>query len=318
MLVHLRIASPPDLTDAVVRLLDTDERVAAVAVQPGAVLRPAGDLVTAEVAREAASDVLGRVKATGVDDRGLISVLYVDASPSAAAERCATAAKGSPDDAVIWDLVLERARGATRVTVSFLAFLLIATALAAIAVITDSPVLVVGAMVVGPEFAVVASVCCGLAFDDLRLAGRALAVLVGSFAAAILVMAVVGAVTMRLGLFEAAQVTAPRPLTGFIWHPDRWSVLVALLAGAAGVLALTMGRSEVMVGVFISVTTVPAAGNLALALGVWDAAEMRGSGLQLLLNLTCMIVVGTLVLVVERAAWARIGRMGRSTGHAVR
>ena len=31
----------------------------------------------------------------------------------------------------------------------------------------------------------------------------------------------------------------PRPQTGFIWHPDRWSFIVALMAGAAGVLAMT-------------------------------------------------------------------------------
>ena len=56
------------------------------------------------------------------------------------------------------------------------------------------------------------------------------------------------------------------PLTGFIWQPDRWSFVVALLAGVAGTLSLTAGRSNALVGVFISVTTVPAAGNLALAL----------------------------------------------------
>ena len=54
------------------------------------------------------------------------------------------------------------------------------------------------------------------------------------------------------GLVTADMVTRPRPQTGFIWHPDRWSFIVALIAGAAGVLALTTARANAMVGVFIS------------------------------------------------------------------
>jgi hypothetical protein len=69
----------------------------------------------------------------------------------------------------------------------------------------------------------------------------------------------------------AGNGTAERPLTGFIWRPDRWSAVVAVLAGCAGVLSQTAGRANALVGVFISVTTVPAAGDLALsvALGAW-------------------------------------------------
>ena len=66
------------------------------------------------------------------------------------------------------------------------------------------------------------------------------------------------------------MVTRPRPNTGFIWHPDMWSFMVALVAGAAGVLALAIEKTSTMVGVFISVTTVPAAGNLALGLAVGE------------------------------------------------
>ncbi len=70
--------------------------------------------------------------------------------------------------------------------------------------------------------------------------------------------------------------TRPRPNTGFIWHPDAWSFIVALLAGAAGALALAIEKTATMVGVFISVTTVPAAGNLALGLAVWESGEIDG------------------------------------------
>ena len=56
---------------------------------------------------------------------------------------------------------------------------------------------------------------------------------------------------------------------------------------------------------FISVTTVPAAGNigLGLAFGVWH--EVLGSTLQLAINLTGMALAGWLTLVLQQQVWRR-------------
>jgi uncharacterized hydrophobic protein (TIGR00271 family) len=112
--------------------------------------------------------------------------------------------------------------------------------------------------------------------------------------------AVLAVLARAAGWITAQDLAAARPLTGFIWRPDRWSVVVALLAGAAGVLSLTTGRSSALVGVFISVTTVPAAGNLALAVALWVPGEMRGAALQLAVNLAGMLVAGSALLAVQR------------------
>jgi hypothetical protein len=58
-----------------------------------------------------------------------------------------------------------------------------------------------------------------------------------------------------------------------------------------------------MVGVFISVTTVPAAGNLALGLAVWEADEILGSLAQLGANIGGMIISGTILLLLVRTTW---------------
>ena len=73
-----------------------------------------------------------------------------------------------------------------------------------------------------------------------------------------------------LGLFTEGMVTADRPNTGFIWQPDWISFVVALLAGIAGTLSLTSAKSGALVGVAISVTTVPAAANAAVAFSYQD------------------------------------------------
>ena len=105
--------------------------------------------------------------------------------------------------------------------------------------------------------------------------------LVLSFVFAIAVVTVLALLAPRVGMITLDEVTRPRPNTGFIWHPDQWSFIVALIAGAAGALALALSKTATLVGVFISVTTVPAAGNLALGLAFRDSSEIRGSAAQL-------------------------------------
>ena len=57
---------------------------------------------------------------------------------------------------------------------------------------------------------------------------------------------------------------------------------------------------------FISVTTVPAAGNIALALALGDRHELWGSALQLIINLTGMGLAGWATLTVLKRVWTRI------------
>jgi uncharacterized hydrophobic protein (TIGR00271 family) len=213
-------------------------------------------------------------------------------------------------------VVLTRAAEDVRGSWSFHAFLCLATTIAAVAVVTDSSILVVGAMVVGPEFGPVAALAVGLALRRWRLAGDAVRLLAIGFGVAVLVSAALALAARGAGWIEPATLLSPRPLTSYIWRPDRWSFVVALLAGAAGVLSLTAGRTNVLVGVFISVTTVPAAGNLALALALWVPSEIGGSALQLAVNLGGMTVAGWALLTVQRLITTRRGTPADARGTA--
>lgn len=300
MLVHLRMTVPDDLSHTIEDLLVGDDRVTNVVVMRGVSVRPVGDAIEADVAREAASDVIDAICATGLPARGGLAFSDVDESRFDAAAAVGRAATGDPDDAVLWGAVLDRARASARPSATYLAFLVLATILASIAVITDSAVLVVGAMVVGPEFASIAGACVALAFGHWRLARAGLARLLAAFVIAIVGVAVLALLAGWAGLITSEVVTRPRPLTGFIWHPDRWSFIVALVAGAAGVLAMTTAKSAAMVGAFISVTTVPAAGNLALALALWAPEEIRGSASQLAVNIAGMVIAGVATVWLQR------------------
>lgn len=310
-MLHLRMTLPPDVARRALDVLADDPRVTNLIVLPGAGRRPTGDAVFCDVAREAASEIIDTLQEVGVSEHGAVAVQVIDTPLSRRAEAAEHAAPGAPDDGVVWPVVEQQAWDGVRSTWSFYTFLTLATVLAAIAVVLDSTVLVVGAMVLGPEFAPVASVAVGVLLRRRRMVVSALRLLLLGFLVAVTITLVLGLLARATGWVDLVDVEAPRPQTGFIWHPDRWSFVVALLAGAAGVLSMTSGRSNVLVGVFISVTTVPAAGNLALGLAFTSGSEVTGSLAQLGVNLAGLFAAGLLTLVVQRHVWAAVVRRGQ-------
>lgn len=119
-----------------------------------------------------------------------------------------------------------------------------------------------------------------------------------------------------IGQFSEEMLDSPRPNTGFIWKPDPLSLVVSLLAGVAGVLSLTSAKSGALVGVAISVTTVPAAANAAVALGYGELAQMWGSIEQLLVNLGGIMLAGILTLLAQKLLWRT--QRGRWVRHGKR
>ncbi|MFD7778821.1 DUF389 domain-containing protein [Streptomyces sp. NPDC059753] len=273
---------------------------------PGAACSPQGDVVEFNLAREAANAVLDELRALGLKDSGAITVEQIDLSISTAAEEAEQAAPGDPEDAVVWDELAARVTADTRLSWSFLAFLALATQIAAIGVLLDQPILIVGAMVLGPEFGPIAAFCFGILRNRHALLGTAVRTLVVGFATAIAVTAACAGISRLLG-WITPDMLDNRPMTEFIVHPDRWSFIVALLAGIAGILSLTAGKSSPLVGVFISVTTVPAAGNIAVAIPLAHWAEVGASLKQLGVNLAGMTIAGVLTLLLQRLLWARFG-----------
>jgi uncharacterized hydrophobic protein (TIGR00271 family) len=306
VVVHFRLTSPSHLTQRVVDVLRECDWVTNVTLQPGAVIQPPGDLVECDSAREKAGVLLSALNELDLDKVGGIVVTTPTGAPFDAARRLEAAAPGHPDDAVIWEAVEAQAEAGAVPTVSYHLFLVLAVALAAIAVITDSAVLVVGAMVVGPEYSAVAAASAGVALGRAGLIARGFRLLLFSFAFAVLVITLLSLAGRATGLITLEDVTGPRPNTGFIWHPDKWSFIVALLAGTAGALALAVSRAATMVGGFISVTTVPAAGNLALGLAFASSHEISGSATQLAINIAGMVIAGALVLVLMRWCWTSV------------
>ena len=295
-MLHLRIVCPPERTDAVLGVLRAEAGATHLVLLPGAGLDPAGDVVEADVAREAADDLLAELCAMQLDHQGAITLETIDTSLSDAADRAEADAPGDGADAVVWEELIARSGEESRLTTTFQSFMALACLLAAVGVVTDSPVTIVGAMVVGPEFGPLAALAVGLVLRRWDLLRRAaLAVAVG-FPLAMLVTAGAAALGEMGGLFDREVFNGTQHQVDFVYQVGPFSLIVALLAGAAGMLALTSAKSAALVGVFISVTTVPAAGYAAVAAVLGDWGKALQSSAQLAVNLVGIVVAAAVVL----------------------
>jgi uncharacterized hydrophobic protein (TIGR00271 family) len=296
----MRLVVPDDLKQPVLDLFCGSKAVSSVICIENAARKPKGHVILADVAREDASVIVSDLKELDLDHRGTIALEYVDTAISDAADEAEKAAKGSAADAVVWEQVEARTSEETEFSFSFLTFMVIAMLLAGVGVVTDSPILIIGATVVGPEFGPLAGFCVAIVQKRRDLAKRSVTALALGFPLAVIVTYVAAEIGRALEIGPKELIDASQPLTNFISHPNEFSVIVAVLAGVAGMMSLTSAKSGALVGVLVSVTTIPAAANVAVASAYSDWDEAEGAAIQLGVNLTAIIVAGVATLFLER------------------
>ncbi len=156
----------------------------------------------------------------------------------------------------------------------YIVMLLISAAVATAGLLGDSPAVVVGSMVIAPLLgpALAASIGIVTGDDALRSEGfRYQALGVG-----VVISASIGlAALARLAGLEpgGVDIVMVAELQERV-SPNLFSVLVALGAGVAGILSLTRGFSEAIVGVMIAAALIPpaAAVGITTAWGMYGAA----------------------------------------------
>jgi len=299
-LLHARLVVAEDTRERIVAFLQDHVGVTNIVVVRGAAVQPAGDLVLFDVARESANEVLRVLQAAGVHHAGSIDLEHVELSLGRAAAAAQAAAPGEAEATVLWAEVDEAVDAAGRWSAGYLAYFLVAAVITAVAILVDSTVLLVGGMVVGPEFGPLVAVSLALERGRWGMLRRATVALVGGTVAGVAASLALALVLRALGRIPDTYTSGARPLTRFVSEPDEFSAIVACAAAVAGVLALTQERAGALVGVLVSVTTLPAIAAAGVALAVGDGGEVLGSLSQLGINVACLVGVGALTLRVLR------------------
>lgn len=297
--VSLTLFVPPERAEAAIEALRHHDGVRNVVRVPAAAVETGEDLIAAAVLPTVADEVLERLRAAGVpSERCTLSRRGVDLVEIGRDEG-GFGYLNPGADAVVWDEVLEDAAEESRLSVTYLVIMAIAGLVAAIGVYDDQPVLIVGAMALSPDLAPLSALCIALVTRAYRLVLRSAATLGLGLGSA----ALVGAATIALAPAEEAPVGGgfgQGVLTSFITDPGLAGAFVALAAGIAGILSFERRAAGAVVGVAISVTTIPAAAGLGVAIAIGDASHAAGALAVLGINLACLISGGALTVLIQR------------------
>ena len=304
-MLHVRVVSPAARTESLTDLLAAAPGVHNLVVRAGAARRPPGDAVQFDVRDVAANPVLAALRDLGLDRDGVICVERVDATLTSSASRVADHGALRREKAPVWEMVEAVIREGEAYAPSFYILLAIAGLIGAVGLLTNSQILIVGAMVVGPEYNAIMGVALGITKRARAEVRDGLLALGGGFLAAIVLTLLFGLAVRASGKTPEAFLKGVRPVADLINTPNIFSVIVAVLAGLVGVVSLTESRANALIGVFISVTTIPAAASVGISIAYSSWREARGSAFQLLLNVVLLIVVGAVGLRTQRAIWRR-------------
>ena len=304
-MVHMRIVAPREVSELALGMLRESGSVCNVIWLPGAAQEPAGDVILADVAREDASVVLSDLKELDIHRTGSIALESVETQISLFAERAVERARGSEADAVVWEEVESRTSEQVELSGTYLLFIVLAGLIAAVGIFLNSPILIVGAMVVGPEFGPIAGFCVAFVQRRGHLAARSLVALAAGFSLAIAAVYFTTHAFRITGLTPSEFTERSHSLSNVIASPDFFTFFVAACAGVAGMLSLSTAKSGALIGVLISVTTIPAAANIGVAAAYGDWHAWRGSIAQLAINLASIMAAGTATLYVQRLLYRR-------------
>jgi uncharacterized hydrophobic protein (TIGR00271 family) len=302
---HLRIVAPPERSEETLDLLKSSPSVCNVIFLEGVAQEPRGDVILADVAREDASVIISDLRELRLEKEGSIALESIETALSEGAEKAEKAAKGAPSDAVIWEQVEFRTSEEAKLSASYLTFIVLATLIAAVGLLLDSPILIVGAMVVGPEFGPIAGFCVAIVEKRRGLALRSFVALAVGFPTAIAITYVAGLLFKEGGAAPESFSFDESTFAHAISSPGFFAFFVAFCAGVAGMLSLTTAKSGALIGVLISVTTIPAAAAISLAAAYQDGDALTGSIAQLAVNLTMILAAGVATLSIQRWLYAR-------------
>ena len=301
-MIHIRIVAPRENCSHVLELLEDNDSVVNVVYFADAVMKPPADLILCDVATRDVSLLVADLRELDIDRDGSISIDEIDAEIGARSTDLHRRRRDDigAADPVVWENVARRTSENVELSHSFLIFMALAMQIAAVGIYFNQPILIVGAMVVGPDFGPIAGICVALVQRNAKLAKRSATALAVSIPLGVVLCFLTTLILIAADQLPESIDFNQHSLTRFISNPDFFSVYVAAAAGVIGVLSLTTAKSSVLVGVLISVTTIPAAANIGVAAAYGDWETTAGAAMQLGVNLISIFVAGFLTLYVQR------------------
>jgi uncharacterized hydrophobic protein (TIGR00271 family) len=255
-------------------------------------------IIDADLSPSAADLVLARLIALRVPDPDYVMVRQEVIAPKREPGTSIESDKG-----FAWAEVLGQARENSRPIARYVVLMAVAGCIAAMGVLTDNAILIVGAMAVSPDLLPICATCVALVGRRGGLAGRAFGTLLIGMGIVMLVAAILAFLLQAVNILDGNPEDYLGGLGGLV-RADYSTVIIALAAGVAAILSFET-RAAAAVGVAISVTTVPASAYFGVAVGLGAVPQSDFALVTLGLYVSLLIVAGTITLAIQRWLVAR-------------
>ncbi len=261
-----------------------------------------------EATRPGHSVLVARVRPTGVD--GLLATLrHLEVREAdivlTRSDLVGRASAARDEHSLVWEDVLGAAWLNSRPVATYLAFMFVAGVIACYGVLDDSGILIVGAMAVSPDLLPITAIGVAVVSRRAQLATRALLTLLIGLGVTIGTAAGLSWLLRELSLIPAGFSFGDTTVFGSLTTVNDETVIVALAAGVAGMLALET-RASAGVGVAISVTTIPAAAYMGVAIGL-SGSDALGALAVLSVNVAMLVVGASATLAIQSRSSGRGG-----------
>ncbi len=267
-----------------------------VRIQP--VVRAEHSVVLAQVSHDSTDLVLEHLGAMGVPRTDLTLTRVEELGGSFTSTEATS---------LIWADVIGLAGTNARLIGRYLTLMGVAGVIACYGVLETSAILIVGAMAVSPDLLPITAAAVGLIGRSGRLVARALLTLLVGMAVASATAALFTFAQDQLSLIPSGFNISATVLQGLV-HVHNETIAVAFVAGIAGMLAFET-RASSGVGVAISVTTIPAAAYLGVAIGLGQGSKALGALAVLGTNVVMITAGAAITLALQR--WLSRHRMPR-------
>jgi uncharacterized hydrophobic protein (TIGR00271 family) len=296
-MMQVEVFGPTELMAEVANALDAIDGVARVRRVEAA---RSGYAVVAATARPTAVDPL-------LDELAQLDVPGSDIAVTRV-EAVEWTARRNGDSGLVWADVLGQAWINARPIGRYLALMFAAGVIAGYGVIDRNSILIVGAMALSPDLLPITAIGVGLVGRKAKLTVAAFVTLAAGMAAASGAAAVVAFGQNQLDLLPSGfgLSSASNTLGGLV-SISHETIAVALVAGIAGMLSLE-SRASSAVGVAVSVTTIPAAAYLGVAVGLGEAGTAWGALGLLGANVAMMVLGASATLTIQRNLRYRAGQ----------
>ncbi len=308
----VQVLVPRGKRDAVLGALDEEGIDYAVFDETGRTEFSA--LVTFPVPPSAVEPILEKLRMAGVEEDAFTIVLQPETVVS---KRIAELRRRYSGFNIAREELRERAAEMAPESSTFFSMTLISTIIAATGLLLDSSAVIIGAMVIAPLMGPAMAASVGTVVDEPKLAERGVQYQITGLLVAIASAALFGFLVRGTVLIPPGLDIRTVPAITERFTPNFLSLLLALGAGAAGVISLMRGAGSVIVGVMIAVALVPPAATVGLGIAWLDFGVVLGASVNVLINLLSINLTALALLWVSGYRPERTRSVGQARSRTI-